>query len=64
MEGWTCIYTSTQFQDIEFIRGILEEQQITAFVVNKKDSVYLFGEIELYVRVEDAFAANQIIKSI
>lgn len=64
MEGWTCIYTSTQLHDVEIIRGILEEEQITAFVVNKKDSVYLFGEIELYVRVEDAFTANQIIKSI
>jgi hypothetical protein len=62
MEGWTCIFSSVHIHETEMMRAILQENQIDAIVVNKQDSVYLFGEIELYVRFEDAFIANQIIK--
>jgi hypothetical protein len=30
-------------------------------IVNKKDSAYLFGEIEIFVDVKDAFIAKQFI---
>lgn len=63
MEGWTCIFTSAHLHEIELLRGILEDHQITSIVINKQDSSYLFGDIELYVSVEDAFNAIQIIKS-
>lgn len=63
MEGWTCISSSAHLHEIELLRGILEDHQINAIVINKQDSSYLFGEIELYVSVEDAFNAIQIIKS-
>ncbi|KAF0197083.1 MAG: hypothetical protein FD166_2042 [Bacteroidetes bacterium] len=63
MEGWVCVYTSIQLHKVEMIRGILDENGITAIVVNKQDSVYLIGEIELFVSYDDAFNANQIINS-
>lgn len=64
MEGWTCIFTSHNLYEVEIFRGILDENQITAVVVNKQDSAYLIGEYELHVRFEDALAANQIIKPV
>jgi hypothetical protein len=63
MEGWVCVYTSGYLHMAEMIRGLLEENGITAIVVNKQDSVYLIGDIELYVSYDDAFVANQIINS-
>jgi len=63
MEGWTCVFTSGNLQEAEMIRGFLEDSQITAIVINKQDSVYLFGDIEVYVSVEDAFNANQLINT-
>lgn len=63
MDGWTCIYTSGYLHEIELLRGVLDENQITAIVINKQDSAYHIGDIELYVRFEDAFLANQLIKS-
>ncbi len=62
MEGWTCIFSSAHLHEVEIMRGILDDNNINAIVVNKQDSVYLFGEIDLYVKFEDAFIANQIIK--
>jgi hypothetical protein len=59
--NWTKIYSSSELYRVEIIRGLLEENDIVSIIVNKKDSAYLFGEIELYVNVLDAFRAKQII---
>ena len=63
MEGWTCIYTTTFIHEAELIRWMLEENMIKAFVVNKQDSAYLIGDIEIHVPNANAFEAIQLIKS-
>lgn len=60
--NWTKVYTSAQQYKVELIKGLLAENNIESVSVNKQDSAYLFGEVELYVHVENAFKANQIIK--
>jgi len=60
-KNWTIIYSSAQLYKIEIMKGLLKENNIISIDVNKKDSSYLFGEIELYVKVEDAFIAKQLI---
>ena len=59
--GFALIYTSTRPLEIEAAIGLLEEQNITAFTINKQDSNYIFGEIELYVREADRWKAHQIL---
>ena len=63
MEGWVRVFSSNHLHEAELVRGMLGDNQITAIVVNKQDSFYLFGEVELYVSVEDAFQANQLINN-
>ncbi len=60
-EDWVKIYTSSKLFEIELIRGLLLENDIESFVINKQDSSYLFGEVELYVSNSDVLNANQII---
>lgn len=60
-ENWTLIYSSSQIYKAEILKGFLEENDILSVVINKKDSAYLFGEAELYVKVDDAFKAKQLI---
>ena len=60
-KNWTLIYSSSQIYKAEIIRGFLEENDILSVIINKKDSAYLFGEAELYVKVDDAFRAKQLI---
>lgn len=64
MEGWTLVHVAYQLHQVEFIKSVLDSNSIYSVIVNKQDSVYLIGAIELYVRVEDAFNANQIIKQL
>jgi len=60
-ENWTLIFSSSKTYMAEMYKGMLEENDILSVVVNKQDSAYLFGEAELYVKVDDAFNAKQLL---
>jgi hypothetical protein len=47
--NWVKIYSSNQATQIEFAKSLMEEASIETFEINKTDSTYLLGEIELYV---------------
>ncbi|HNW89471.1 MAG TPA: DUF2007 domain-containing protein [Bacteroidales bacterium] len=58
---WVLIYETDKNFEIEIIRGMLEEHGIDAVIVNKKDSVYLIGNFELYVSSDDLMLAKTLI---
>jgi hypothetical protein len=62
MENWTCVYTANQVYKAEAVKDLLDEENIEAVLMNKKDSAYLFGEVELYVQPEDENMATELIK--
>jgi len=55
------IYSTSAIYKAELIKGLLLENDIQAVIVNKKDSSYLFGELEVYVLNDDALQAQHII---
>ena len=60
--NWIKIYTSTDPSKIELLKGFLNENNIVAMSINKKDSSYLsFGEIELLVNEKDVMKAKTLI---
>jgi hypothetical protein len=60
--NWIKIYTSTDPFKIELLKGFLNENNIMAMSINKKDSSYLsFGEIELLVNEKDVMKAKTLI---
>ena len=62
--NWIKIASSKQAYQIELIKGMLEENNIIAVSVNKKDSSYLaFGEIELFVDSKDVIQAKNLIQN-
>ena len=61
--NWIKIYTSTDPFKIELLKGFLDQNNIVAMSINKKDSSYLaFGEIELLVDAKDVMKAKTLIK--
>jgi hypothetical protein len=62
MKGWVVIYSDGLLAAVELRRVVLEEQDIPAIVLNKRDSSYLFGFLELLVREEDAEIAMELIR--
>ena len=60
-KNWVKIYSTSANYKAELIKGLLDENDIQAVIVNKKDSSYLFGELEIYVMADDAIQARHII---
>ncbi|QQT37910.1 DUF2007 domain-containing protein [Sphingobacterium spiritivorum] len=53
--------TYTNAIQSEIVKQMLLENEVNAVVLNKQDSSYLFGKIELYVNVNDVDKANALI---
>ncbi len=61
-ESWEIIYSAGQLYKAELIVEVLQENNIEAIIINKQDSLYLFGDIEIYVKPHDVIKAKHIIK--
>lgn len=61
---FVLIYSSPLPHKINIVKSVLEDNQIKAFEVNKKDSSYIFiGDIDLYVTEKDEVLAKFLIKT-
>ncbi|SUJ29863.1 Uncharacterised protein [Sphingobacterium spiritivorum] len=60
-KDWIKIKTYTNAIQSEIVKQMLLENEVNAVVLNKQDSSYLFGKIELYVNVNDVDKANALI---
>lgn len=61
--GWEKIKIYTNPIGGEIVKQMLEENNIPAVLLNKQDSSYHFGKLELYVLVEDKAQALALIAS-
>ena len=56
------IYSSGQPYQAEMVKQMLTDHNIQSFLVNKQDSAYKFGEVELYVNRDDVIRAKKLIQ--
>jgi len=64
MSNWRKIFESSTPIRAEIVKGVLEENGITAVIVNKKDPVYkIHGNIEVMVLAEEAQRALNIVEN-
>lgn len=62
MRNWIKVFENTNQIRAEIVRGVLEEKDIQAVILNKKETVYqVFGTYEVHVKREDVLAATNII---
>jgi hypothetical protein len=59
--NWVKIYTSNQFFKSEIVKQVLIDHEIDAIVLNKQDSSYKFGEVEVHINQENFDKALAII---
>lgn len=64
-KGWEFIFASNDLIRIDIVKSKLEENDIKSVSVDKRSSSMIsVGEIEVYVRVEDAILAKIILQQI
>jgi len=56
------IFSSNQPYKAELARQMLADHNIKSFLVNKQDSAYKFGVVELYVNRDDVIRAKKLIQ--
>lgn len=61
---WKKIFATGDLFYAELARTKLIDKGIECKSLNKQDSAYLFGEIELYVQAEEVVKAKYIISNI
>ena len=61
---WTLVHKTTNTFRAELLRNELENQEIKAILINRKDSMYpLFGQANLYVEARNADIARVILEN-
>ncbi|WP_026955286.1 putative signal transducing protein [Algoriphagus vanfongensis] len=64
MENWIKVFESEMQVRAEIVKGILEENDIPAVVLNKKETVYqVFGTYEVHVSRENLLQATNLIQN-
>lgn len=63
-ENWQEVFSTSHVWQAEMAKQILEENEITAVVINRKDSSYLFGEVAVYAEIKNAEKAKELLKDI
>ena len=61
LDNWVPVYSSSQLYEAEMVKSLLAENDIECVILNKKDSVYMFGDIEVYVPTDETLKAKQLI---
>ena len=56
------VYTVDQCYKANLLSDFLAANEIQSFIVNKKDTNYLFGDVELYVDTDDVIRAKMLIE--
>ena len=65
MQDWNKVFSSQQLALASMVMGILNENDIPAKSMNKKDSSYVFlGEVEVYVPANLYESSIQLINTI
>lgn len=62
-KNWELVYSTSKPYEAEMVRSLLESTNIGAVVINKQDSSYMFGDIEVYVHPDQYDQALNIINN-
>lgn len=64
MENWNKVFETPMQVRAEIVKGVLEEHQIQAVILNKKETIYqIFGNYEVHVQSENMMLANNLIQN-
>jgi len=60
-DNWEVIYSTNQLYEAELVKTMLADNEIECVIMNKQDSTYRFGDIEICVPIERILKAKHLI---
>lgn len=64
MDNWISVYETDQPYRAELVKDLLNNEDVNAVILNRKDSSYHFGNIQVMVTPEDREKATKIVNSV
>ena len=61
MKNWVKLESFGRLHQAELRKDILEKNGVPSVIINEKDSLFLLGEIELFVKKFDEAKARELI---
>jgi len=62
MKGWQRVYRDELEYRAEIVKDFLNNHEITAIILPKKDSAYQFGHYEVHVKRDDILRAIKLLE--
>ncbi len=64
-KDWVVVFETAQQYQAEIAKEVLENEEITAVIMNQRDSTYItFGPIKVYVHQDFEQQANELLKEL
>lgn len=63
-KDWQLIYSTGVQYKAEMVKDILNDNDIEAILLNRQDSLYLFGDIEVFAKTDNIIRAKFLIKDL
>jgi hypothetical protein len=60
--NWQKVYTTNMMYRAEIVKAVLEDHELNPVLIDKQDTAYHFGQIEIYVATEEVMYAMKIIE--
>lgn len=60
--NWQKVFETKQQYQAEIVKAVLEENDLNPVIINKQDTAYHLGLIEVHVNADDVIPALKIIK--
>lgn len=60
-KDWTLAYTTDKLYQAEMVKALLMDNEMEVVIINKQDSFYLIGDIEIYVKADQIIKAKHLI---
>jgi hypothetical protein len=62
MKSWISVYKTQLAYRAEIVKAVLQDNDLPAVIVDKKESVFKTGFFEVHVAADDVMKANKIIQ--
>ncbi|NCA86071.1 MAG: hypothetical protein EOM83_10930 [Clostridia bacterium] len=61
LDNWVHVFSASNMASVQITAGMLKENGIECSILNKQDSEFLLGSVDLYVETQNEAKARQLL---
>ena len=61
-KDWVIAYATNQLYQADIFKKVLSDHNIESIIINKQDTNYKFGDVEVYVKRDQILRAKKLVQ--